>query len=824
MRNGQRRTLSVLLLVLSAAPCSGQLPAPKSNRTSRAAQTKVFPLPTTSPQTIRLGNTEIPLTQVVPNSEVALKRLQGILAAAGDTAVPALTRSLEALSARAESSRDPTLYFVRNARSVVQLSETRILWWRDWQELETLNAAVRSYVQLFTSQQQQIREIQENWSLPSQLVAQTRALPPPAAPQSSFPQALLQRIQQVQQTAALADAAVRSALESLVQLQVRISDCRTTVENVLREIDAAERRLHAGIFVLDSPPFWAALRGTSYASLRAQALIIVRAVRPRSQAFYSSHRYSLLAYFLLLLVMAAILFGLRQAQRGQAQELPTASRLLQAPFSVALFMLLFLFAIFFPQAPPEVIRFSQFVLLFPLLRIALAVFERPLKRPVLAFAIFFALDVLTVHIAAGTLFRRLLLLVVAVGCLATLAWVLRKSGPVRPLLTQKMGTVAPWFAHLAFLCLAVSVLANLVGCVALADLLLDGTLRSGYSAMSLYIMCLLLACLAAVLSTTRLGQVSRLVRLHRDLVLARFYTILKAGGWLAWLISILFAYQIAYAAFVGLRSALGQRWTIGAVSISLQDISLFFLLVAVAVVLARAIRFFLEEELFPRTRVSIGAAQSGSRLVHYALVLIGFFLALAAAGLDLGRLTLLTGAFGVGLGFGLQNLVADFVSGIIISLECPMQVGDTIEVGQLLGRVTVIGFRSSTVRTADGAEVIVPNSRLVGNSLVNWSLTDELCRGELRVGVTYGSDPARVIEILRRITRSNAAVLQDPEPLITFEKFGDGGLEFCLRFWTRIENLVTVRSELNLLMAKELGKEGLLVSLPQRDSQVRTAA
>ncbi len=817
MRNGQRRTLSVLLLVLSVAPGFGQLHAQKSKRAPGAAQTRVSASPPASPQTIRLGNSDIPLTQVVPNSEAALKRLQGILAAAGDPAVPALKQSLETLSARTESSRDPTLYFVRNARSVVQLSETRVLWWRDWQELESLNASVRSYVQLFTSQQQQIREIQENWSLPSQPVVQPRAVP---SPQASFPQGLLQRIQQVQQTAALADAAVRSVLESLVQLQVRISDCRTTVENVLREIDASGRRLHAGIFALDSPPFWAALRGTSYASLRAQALVIVRAVRPRSQAFYSSRRYSLFAYFLFLLVMAAILFGLRKTQQEEMQKLPAASHLLRAPFSAALFILLFLFAIFFPQAPPEVIRFSQFVLLFPLLRIALVVFERPLHRPVVAFAVLFALDVLTAHFAAGTLFRRLLIMVLAVGGLATLAWVLRKSAPGRPLLTQKVGTVASWFAHVAFFCLAVSALANLVGCVALADLLLDGTLRSGYSAISLYIMCLLLACLVAALTATRLGQVSRLVRLHRDLVLARFYTLLKAAGWLAWLISILFAYQIAYAAFVGFRSALRHKWTIGAVSVSLQDISLFFLLVAVAVSLARAIRFCLEEELFPRTRVSLGAAQSGSRLVHYALVLVGFFLALAAAGVDLGRLTLLTGAFGVGLGFGLQNLVADFVSGIIISLERPMQVGDTIEVGQLLGRVSVIGFRSSTVRTADGAEVIVPNSRLVGNSLVNWSLTDELCRGELRVGVTYGSDPARVIEILARIARSNAAVLQNPEPLITFEKFGDGGLEFCLRFWTRIENLVIVRSQLNLLVAEELGKQGFLVS----HSQARPAA
>jgi small-conductance mechanosensitive channel len=138
-------------------------------------------------------------------------------------------------------------------------------------------------------------------------------------------------------------------------------------------------------------------------------------------------------------------------------------------------------------------------------------------------------------------------------------------------------------------------------------------------------------------------------------------------------------------------------------------------------------------------------AQSGSRLIYITLVSLGLCLALAAAGVDLGRATLLTGAIRVGLGFALQNVVGNFVSGIIISLERPIQVGDTIEIGGLVGKVTAIGFRSTTVRTTDGAEVIVPNSELVGKSVVNWSLTDQLRRGELRVGVAYGTDPAWVL-------------------------------------------------------------------------------
>ena len=262
---------------------------------------------------------------------------------------------------------------------------------------------------------------------------------------------------------------------------------------------------------------------------------------------------------------------------------------------------------------------------------------------------------------------------------------------------------------------------------------------------------------------------------------------------------------------------LNNKLTLGTLSISAKDVLLFIVVLGIGMWIARVFRFLLDKEILPRTKMQEGAAQASSKLIYYALVTIGFFWALGAAGVDLSKLTLLTGAFGVGLGFGMQNIVSNFVSGIIISVERPMHINDIIEIGPVLGTVTEIGFRSSTVRTADGADVIVPNSELTMKSFVNWSLTDRFRRGEVKVGVAYGSDPSKVIQLLEATAGGNPSVLQVPPPQVTFEAFGDSRLEFTVRFWTIVEELATVRSELTVAISNALKQAAIEIPFPQTE-------
>src|SRR5262249_53625731 len=159
-----------------------------------------------------------------------------------------------------------------------------------------------------------------------------------------------------------------------------------------------------------------------------------------------------------------------------------------------------------------------------------------------------------------------------------------------------------------------------------------------------------------------------------------------------------------------------------------------------------------------------GISYAISSLLNYAILTLGFLLAVGVLGFDLTKVTILAGAFGVGVGFGLQSIVNNFVSGLILLFERPIHVGDIVEVGDLQGEVARLGMRASTVRTWLGSEMIVPNAQLVTERVTNWTLSDRRRRIDLPVGVDYGSPPAKIAQVLEAVAREHPLVLKDPAP------------------------------------------------------------
>jgi small-conductance mechanosensitive channel len=271
------------------------------------------------------------------------------------------------------------------------------------------------------------------------------------------------------------------------------------------------------------------------------------------------------------------------------------------------------------------------------------------------------------------------------------------------------------------------------------------------------------------------------------------------------------------------RSILDASLEVGEIEISVGDVFAFLLTIALAFLLSRLIRFFLEEEAFPRMRLRRGVGNAIATLLQYTVLLLGFVLALSAAGMDFTRVALFAGAFSVGIGFGLQTVVNNFVSGLILLFERPIQIGDMVEVGTLRGEVRRIGARSSTVRTFDGAEVIVPNADLITEPVVNWTLSDRRRRLDLEVGVAYGTDPEVVLELLHGVAGAHPAVLETPNAEALFLEFGDSSLNFRLRVWIpRFEESFAIRSQLSVAINAALRDAGIQIPFPQRDLHVRS--
>jgi potassium-dependent mechanosensitive channel len=249
----------------------------------------------------------------------------------------------------------------------------------------------------------------------------------------------------------------------------------------------------------------------------------------------------------------------------------------------------------------------------------------------------------------------------------------------------------------------------------------------------------------------------------------------------------------------------------------------FFLLLGVGYAIASAVRFFFREELFRRIHMSRGLPELIASIIYYLLMLMVFLAAINAAGIELNKFTVLTGAFGVGIGFGLQNIINNFVSGLILQFERPVHINDIIEVDNNTGKVTRIGIRSSTIQTFQGAEVIVPNANLISSKVINWTLSESRRRREFPVGVAYGTDPKVVLKILREAASKHELVLTKPEPLVYFIGFGDSALNFELHFWVMQENNgLQITSEVALAAMEMFDEAGIEIPFPQRVLHLRS--
>ncbi|MGI9245965.1 MAG: mechanosensitive ion channel family protein, partial [Steroidobacteraceae bacterium] len=215
--------------------------------------------------------------------------------------------------------------------------------------------------------------------------------------------------------------------------------------------------------------------------------------------------------------------------------------------------------------------------------------------------------------------------------------------------------------------------------------------------------------------------------------------------------------------------------------------------------------------------------KSLATLCFYAVVVAGLMFALAAAGFETSQFALVFGALGVGIGFGLQNVVNNFVSGLILMFERPIQPGDEVEISGTLGTVREIGMRATTLTTFDGADVVVPNGTLLSDKLVNWTLMDTNRRIEVEVNVTYGSDPRRVLALLRDVALGTPGIASEPAPAIVLGGLRGGALEFKLRAWTSDPaDWVTIRTEMTMRVLQALRREGIEMPNPQQDLHLRS--
>ena len=694
-------------------------------------------------------------------------------------------------------------------RALVDLEQE---WSRAQRRLETWQTTLEARSDSLAEEHQHVVRARRFWKLTRNV---EREDPLPES-QVERIEALLEQIRRVARR-----LDVRST--EVLDLQSELSDEGLRISSSAARISAARQKARDERDQLDHEPLWTggdALHGARPEPLPADTYHEQWATL---KTLVRRDGTPLVLQALLFLLGTGLLFWLRRrfggaAPRAHASPLRAAR---SRPVATAALLSLVMTPLVFTYVP-SVVRGAALLLFVPaVLRLSPYLLPPP-RRPVLALI---GLSALSTVLAAGYApapVRRLLLVALPVAGIA-LAAMLQRELLARPKVKDRPLRLVQGALRVAGLSLVIALYSGVVGYVERAAVITDGAFT------------VILMTVVAYFAVELAGGLTRLVVRHRWVRTLRTFqrrrrqatsVLLRAYRWigvLAVLYSALIGFDVLDPMLEDGRLLLRKSYEFGSIELSVGDVLSFLAVIAGTFVVVRFVHFLLSHELLPRFELGQGTEAAISLTVSYLLVALGVVLAFGKAGVNPERLALLGGALGVGIGFGLQNVVSNFVSGLILVAERPIKVGDIIEIGALVGAVQRIGIRSSTVRSLEGAEVIVPNSDLLSGNLVNWTLTDARRRIEIPIGTAYRHDPSEVKEILEKAIRGQPGVLNDPPGEVLVSGFGDSSIDYRIRVWTgSYVDGVRIQSALAQRVYKVLEEHGIEIPFPQRDLHVRS--
>ncbi|MDR7133337.1 small-conductance mechanosensitive channel [Lysobacter niastensis] len=699
--------------------------------------------------------------------------------------------------------------------------------------LESLERHWKFDARQFDRWQQDMRQAGAPYSQDAAELARRRAdweATKKAAATGGMATALSDRIDAVTRQLDLAERALSPPLEKLIQLGRRANALESRIEGGQKAVAIAIDYIDSRLVRLDAPVLWDLKDQPgppegALDSVRTGLEIETRFLKEYSAANLGNQRALNVLQLLLLPLLLWLSFRSRRTVPVVAQS-EASARVLRRPLSSWLLLSMMGVMVFEPDAPLLLQQFAMLVALVPVLRLLPPHGFRLLGPWPYVATILYVLERLGFLFLANNVLYRSYYLGLAVVSLFLVLWLLWRARHMDYSgLAGRFGKAVHVVAMVSVVLLAVSAVSNIVGNVSLAEMLLSGVIDSGYMGLVLYAGVTVISALLQLLVSQRSVARFRLTRTHAAPILQGVYRLLAFGAVIAWVVFTMTRFRVFRPAYAVAESALTHEFGFGEISITLGHVLVFFISLYIAALAARTVRVLLQDELLPKMALPRGVGNSIASLSYYALLLLGLLVALSAAGFKVSQLTIVFGALGVGIGFGLQNVVNNFVSGLILMFERPIQPGDVIDITGTSGRVREIGMRATTIKTFDGADVIVPNGTLLSEKVTNWTLLDMNRRLDVDFGVAYGSDPDRVVELLTHVASETPQVAKEPAPAVLFTGLGASSLNFSIRAWTHdYDNWVKVRSTLLTRVHAALVEAGIEIPYPQQDLHLRSVS
>lgn len=642
-----------------------------------------------------------------------------------------------------------------------------------------------------------------------------------------LPQLLAPRTDSLIAALKQAEARLATPLEKQIALKQRGSELGARIRLGEAAVTQAIAEIDRKLLRVDTAPIWSARTadaGTTDAAASLREGLDVETRFAKEYGSSDNQRPMILRVVQVLLLPLVIWLSVRARRSAALAGADAAKPVYALSRPVSLWILLGMIGVFVlePDAPLLVHEVAMLIAVIPVLRLTSPEGRRYLGAwPYAASALFLMMRLGFLVSASPLLYRYYLILLCLLG-IAAMLWLARRLGaaakaPKEQLRWNRQLRAIAWGGVALF---AISLVANVVGNVSLAETLAGGVIDSGYLALMLH--AAVSACIA--LLGWLVGRPAAVQAGSAPFSQLAFRLLVLAAG-VGWLVYSMERFRIFRPVYAALGSVLGMKAEVGEISISLGEVLVFVVAVLISFWVARGVRALVHDEVLARMKVSRGVGNSVASLIYYGVLVVGLLVALSAAGFKVSQLTIVFGALGVGIGFGLQGVVANFVAGLVLMFERPIQPGDTVDVGGTSGTVGEIGLRATTIRTFEGADVVVPNSALVTNNLTNWTLRDASRRFEIHVGVAYGAKPEEVIEILRSTATQTPGVAARPAPVALFMEFGHHALDFSVRAWTYdADNWLNIRSDLATRIHRALGEAGIEIPYPQQDLHLRSVS
>jgi small-conductance mechanosensitive channel len=624
-------------------------------------------------------------------------------------------------------------------------------------------------------------------------------------------------------------------MRHVLELQTRALDVRNQVRLGEQTAIAAQRDMADAMFQRQNSPLWEREPATATGTEREGYEIDFS--WPAVEDALRAKRGIWLFQLFLVLGLGWVLRRVRTrlveriGKRQQGAPIPWEDQALEAvrhPWAAALLVGLASFRLIYTDRVAEVIVLS-WVISIPVWFVVYREMVPPsFRTALLGLAGLGALHIVVALVSGHPSVERGLLLAELLLAAAGSAWFIRFLQKVEVSKRMRQGL---WFsltgvwAHLALIICLFGAAASLLGYSHLAAeaatvAVICTIAASAFMAISR----ILEALISAAVYHGRLDMF-RMVRANRDIVARVLRRIVRIASvaFLAWAVTDMTSAWRPIGGSLGraLETDLGME--LAETGVTFADFFVFFLVLWLGWVTARFVSFVLQEELFPRLDMKPGVPFALTTFTRYAIIAIGFIAAVSVLGVPLDRLTIALSALGVGIGFGLQNVVNNLVSGFILLTERPIRLRDKVEIEGVLGNVSNIGIRASTIRTFDGAEVIVPNGDLISQRVTNWTLSARRQRVTIPVGVAYGTDPNEVLGILRAVASENDGVFKDPAPLALFRGFGESSMDFELRIFMDPSDVLDVPSAVTVAINQALKEAGITIPFPQRDLHLHGA-